>query len=264
MIDQFISAGEDKWLRQSALTLLLPHGYMGQGAEHSSCRLERFLQQVDEDPDVVPPMEESERMQIQRTNWQVVNCTTPANYFHVLRRQIHRDFRKPLVIATPKNLLRDKRCTSTLDDISLSTKFTRVYPEVEKKIVDNAANVKRVVFCSGKVYYDLVDERTKRGIDNIAIIRIEQIAPFPWDKVAKHMALYSNADCMWCQEEPKNMGAWSYVQPRIATATKQINKKEHRPLYAGRRPSAATATGMGGKAHEAEQNALVNAALTVK
>jgi 2-oxoglutarate dehydrogenase E1 component len=263
MIDQFISAGEDKWLRQSALTMLLPHGYMGQGAEHSSCRLERFLQQVDEDPDVVPPMEESERMQIQRTNWQVVNCTTPANYFHVLRRQIHRDFRKPLVIATPKNLLRDKKCTSTLDDISLTTKFIRVYPEVDAAIVGNAPNVKRVVFCTGKVYYDLVDERSKRNIQDIAIVRIEQIAPFPWDKVAKEMALYSNAEAMWCQEEPKNMGAWSYVQPRISTATRQINNKEMRAVYAGRKPSAATATGMGGKAHEAEQNAVLNAAMTL-
>jgi 2-oxoglutarate dehydrogenase E1 component len=263
MIDQFISAGEDKWLRQSALTMLLPHGYMGQGAEHSSCRLERFLQQVDEDPDVVPPMEESERMQIQRTNWQVVNCTTPANYFHVLRRQIHRDFRKPLVIATPKNLLRDKKCTSTLDDISLTTKFIRVYPEVDASIVSNAPNVKRVVFCTGKVYYDLVDERSKRNIQDIAIVRIEQIAPFPWDKVAKEMALYSNAEAMWCQEEPKNMGAWSFVQPRISTATRQINGKEIRASYAGRKPAAATATGMGGKAHEAEQNAVLNAAMTL-
>jgi 2-oxoglutarate dehydrogenase E1 component len=263
MIDQFISAGEDKWLRQSALTMLLPHGYMGQGAEHSSCRIERFLQQVDEDPDVVPPMGENERMQIQRTNWQVVNCSTPANYFHVLRRQIHRDFRKPLVIATPKNLLREKKCTSTLDDIAETTKFIRVYPEVDASIVEKGDKVKRVVFCTGKIYYELVDERTKRGINDIAIVRIEQLAPFPWDKVAKEMAHYSNAEAMWCQEEPKNMGAWSFVQPRMATATRSINNKEIRPLYAGRKPAAATATGMGGKAHEAEQNGIIAAALTL-
>jgi 2-oxoglutarate dehydrogenase E1 component len=263
MIDQFISAGEDKWLRQSALTMLLPHGYMGQGAEHSSCRLERFLQQVDEDPDVVPPMGENERMQIQRTNWQVVNCSTPANYFHVLRRQIHRDFRKPLVIATPKNLLREKKCTSTLDDISLSTKFIRVYPEVDPAIVAKADTVKRVVFCTGKIYYELVDERSKRNITDIAIVRIEQIAPFPWDKVALEMAQYKNAEVTWCQEEPKNMGAWSYVQPRIATATRSINNNEKRAIYAGRKPAAATATGMGGRAHEAEQNGILNAALSL-
>jgi 2-oxoglutarate dehydrogenase E1 component len=194
---------------------------------------------------------------------QVVNCTTPANYFHVLRRQIHRDFRKPLIIATPKNLLREKKCTSTLDDISLSTKFRRVYSETDPAIVQNASKVKRVVFCTGKIYYELAEERSKRGINDVAIVRIEQIAPFPWDKVAKEMALYSHADALWCQEEPKNMGAWTFVQPRIATATRQINKKEIRPLYAGRKPSAATATGMGGKAHEAEQNAVLAAALTV-
>ena len=263
MIDQFISAGEDKWLRQSALTMLLPHGYKGQGAEHSSCRLERFLQQVDEDPDVVPPMEEGERMQIQRTNWQVVNCTTPANYFHVLRRQIHRDFRKPLVIATPKNLLREKKCTSTLDDIAEDKKFIRVYPEADANISGQSEKVKRVVFCTGKIYYELVDERAKRGITDIAIVRIEQLAPFPWDKVAGEMKLYGNAEALWCQEEPKNMGAWTFVQPRIATATRSINNKEMRPLYAGRQPSAATATGMGGRAHEAEQNSVLDAALTL-
>ena len=263
MIDQFISAGEDKWLRQSALTLLLPHGYMGQGAEHSSCRLERFLQQVDEDPDVVPPMNENERMQIQRTNWQVVNCTTPANYFHVLRRQIHRDFRKPLIIATPKNLLREKRCTSSLDDMSLQTKFRRVYGEVEPAIVSNAEKVKRVVLCTGKIYYELAEERAKRNINDIAIVRVEQIAPFPWDRVAAELATYKNAEVVWAQEEPKNMGAWSFVEPRIATATRSINGAEKRAKYAGRKPSAATATGMGGRAHEAEQNSILVEALVM-
>jgi len=263
MIDQFISAGEDKWLRQSALTMLLPHGYMGQGAEHSSCRIERFLQQVDEDPDVVPPMGENERMQIQRTNWQVVNCSTPANYFHVLRRQLHREFRKPLVIATPKNLLRDKQCTSKLEDMAENTKFVRAYPEQDQSIVSNPTNVKRVVFCTGKIFYELFNERAKRNIKDVAIVRLEQLAPFPWDKVADQMKLYGNAEAVWCQEEPKNMGAWSFVQPRIATATEQINNKEIRPTYCGRKPSAATATGLGGRAHEAEQNSILDAALTV-
>ena len=262
MIDQFISAGEDKWLRQSGLTMLLPHGYMGQGAEHSSCRVERFLQQVDEDPDFVPEMAESNRMQIQQHNWQVVNCTTPANYYHVLRRQVHRDFRKPLILVTPKNLLREKKCTSTLEDMGESTKFKRVYEEVNPDIVANAANVRRVVYCSGKVYFELEDEREKRGLKDVAIVRIEQLAPFPWDKVAEQQRLYPNADAMWCQEEPKNMGPWSFVQPRIATATLHYNKKEIRPKYAGRKPSAATATGLGARAHNAEQAELVNAALT--
>jgi len=206
MIDQFISAGEDKWLRQSALTMLLPHGYMGQGAEHSSCRVERFLQQVDEDPDKIPPMQENERTQIQKTNWQVVNCTTPANYYHVLRRQIHRDFRKPLVIITPKNLLRDKRSTSTLAEMAEGTRFHRIYKEVNEEIANNESNVKRLIFCTGKIFYELYEEREKRGMKNTAIVRLEQLAPFPWDKVARECSKYENAEVYWCQEEPKNMG----------------------------------------------------------
>jgi 2-oxoglutarate dehydrogenase E1 component len=260
MIDQFISAGEDKWLRQSALTLLLPHGYMGQGAEHSSCRLERFLQQVDEDPDVVPPMAAGERMQIQQHNWQVLNCSTPANYFHALRRQIHRDFRKPLIIATPKNLLRDRRCTSTLDEMSDNTIFHRVFKEEHPEIVNKADAVKRVVFCSGKIYFELLEEREKRNTLDVAIVRVEQLAPFPWDRVAEEVALYKNAEVVWVQEEPKNMGAWSFVEPRIATATRTLNNKEQRCRYIGRRPAAAVATGLGARAHNAEQNAIVSAA----
>jgi 2-oxoglutarate dehydrogenase E1 component len=257
MIDQFISAGEDKWLRQSGLTLLLPHGYMGQGAEHSSCRLERFLQQVDEDPDEVPPMEENERMQIQQTNWQVVNCSTPANYFHVLRRQIHRDFRKPLVIATPKNLLREKRCTSTLEEMGPGKRFRRVYKENNPAVFENADKVRKVIFCSGKLYYELVEEREKKNITDVAVIRIEQLAPFPFDKVARESARYKSAEVLWVQEEPKNMGAWSFVQPRIATATRVINNNEKRPVYVGRKPAAAVATGLGARAHSAEQMSII-------
>lgn len=263
MIDQFISAGEDKWLRQSALTMLLPHGYMGQGAEHSSCRLERFLQQVDEDPDIVPPMGENERMQIQHSNWQVLNCSTPANYFHALRRQIHRDFRKPLVIATPKNLLRDKKCTSTLESMAQGTRFQRVYKETDLAIEQNADKVRRVIFCSGKIYYELVDERTKKNIQDVAVVRIEQLAPFPFDHVAREAARYANAEVCWVQEEPKNMGAWSFVQPRIATATRVLNNQEKRSGYVGRAPSAAVATGLGTRAHNAEQNAILEKALSI-
>lgn len=261
MIDQFISAGEDKWLRQSGLTMLLPHGYMGQGAEHSSCRLERFLQQVDEDPDVVPPMGEEERMQIQQTNWQVVNCSTPANYFHVLRRQIHRDFRKPLVIATPKNLLRDRRCTSTLEEMGEGSRFHRVYKETDPAILNNPSNVKKILFCSGKIFYDLLEEREKRNLKEVAIIRVEQLAPFPFDKIAREASRFSNAEIAWVQEEPKNMGAWSFVEPRIATATRTLNGKEMRATYIGRKPAAATATGLGGRAHNAEQESILESAM---
>eukprot|EP00604_Paraphysomonas_vestita_P002496 CAMPEP_0174818578 /NCGR_PEP_ID=MMETSP1107-20130205/1320_1 /TAXON_ID=36770 /ORGANISM="Paraphysomonas vestita, Strain GFlagA" /LENGTH=280 /DNA_ID=CAMNT_0016030629 /DNA_START=2305 /DNA_END=3147 /DNA_ORIENTATION=+ len=261
MIDQFITSGEDKWIRQCGLVMLLPHGYDGQGAEHSSCRVERFLQQIDEDSDVYPDMNRDTRTQIQTTNFQVVNCTTPANYFHVLRRQIHRDFRKPLVVVSPKSLLRDKRCTSTLDEMAEGTSFHRVYGEVDSKIKDAGEKVRRIVFCTGKVYFDLVAKRTELNIDDIAIVRIEQLAPFPFDKVGKQLSLYPNADVVWAQEEPKNMGAWSYIDRRITTTARE-GGKEIFPKYVGRAPNAATATGLGLKAHNAEQESLLIAALT--
>jgi 2-oxoglutarate dehydrogenase E1 component len=264
MIDQFISAGEDKWLRQSGLTMLLPHGYMGQGAEHSSCRIERFLQQCDEDSDVIPNMDGDIRTQIQLHNWQVVNCTTPANYFHVLRRQIHREFRKPLIIATPKNLLRDKVCTSSLADMAEGTRFKRVIGEVDEKISSQGSKVERLLYCSGKVYYELADARKKLGLSNVAIVRVEQLAPFPWDHVAQEAARYPNAAVVWCQEEPKNMGGWSYTEPRIATALRKINDTPNRrATYVGRNPSAATATGLGSRAHNAEQQKVLAEALGV-
>jgi 2-oxoglutarate dehydrogenase E1 component len=261
MIDQFISAGEDKWLRQSGLVMLLPHGYMGQGAEHSSCRVERFLQQVDEDPDVIPAMHADERRQIQMTNWQVVNCTTPANYYHVLRRQVHRDFRKPLIVVAPKNLLRDKRCTSTLDDMGGDTRFLRTIGEHDEKILANPEKVRRVVYCTGKVYFELDEHRTKHGIDDVAIVRVEQLAPFPWDKVREEIERYPNAKHMWTQEEPKNMGAWSFVQPRFDTLMEDVSgelvPREARLTYVGRSPAAATATGLGARAHNAEQEKIM-------
>jgi 2-oxoglutarate dehydrogenase E1 component len=260
MIDQFISAGEDKWMRQSALTMLLPHGYMGQGAEHSSCRIERFLQQVAEDPDVIPTSatDASERMQIQDCNLQVVNCSTPANYFHVLRRQIHRDFRKPLIIATPKSLLREKRCTSTIEEMATGTRFHRVFGDENSAVAADTGKVRKVVLTTGKFYFDLDAERLERNANDIAIIRIEQLAPFPFDKVAEEIAKYPNAkEVIWAQEEPKNMGAWTFVQPRIETATKCLLGKGWRPVYQGRDPAAATATGFGNKVHDLQQKAIM-------
>ena len=183
--------------------MLLPHGYDGQGAEHSSCRVERFLQMVDEDPDYIPTMTECDRMQIQRTNWQVVNCTTPANYFHCLRRQIHRDFRKPLIVVSPKNLLRNKRCTSTIEEFGPGTMFHRVLAETDSTISENPGNVKALVFCTGQIYYELIAEREKRSSDDVAIVRLEQIAPFAFDNVAEECARYSNAKVIWAQQEPK-------------------------------------------------------------
>lgn len=166
------------------------------------------------------------------------------------------------MIATPKNLLRERKCTSKIEDMGEGTKFKRVYPEVDPDISNNPSKVRKVVFCTGKVYFDLIDERDKRGAKDVAVVRIEQIAPFPWDRVAEETKLYSNAtQVVWCQEEPKNMGAWSFVQPRIATATRTLNNKEVRPSYAGRKPSAATATGLGGRAHNAEQESVIASAL---
>ena len=244
MIDQFISAGEDKWMRQSGLVMLLPHGYDGMGAEHSSSRVERFLQLVDEDPHFIPDMHAEERMQIQRTNWQIVNCTTPANYFHCLRRQVHRDFRKPLVVVAPKNLLRNKLAVSSMEDMEEGTMFHRVFPEDDDKVVKNADNVKTLVFCTGQIYYELQQEREKLGRDDVAIVRLEQIAPFAFDRVAESAKQFPNAEVVWAQQEPKNMGAYSYVNPRIMTATRELNDNEMRPRYVGRKVSAAPATGM--------------------
>ena len=257
LIDQFISSGEDKWLRQSGLVMLLPHGYDGQGAEHSSCRLERFLQMVDEDQDFIPPMAKDERMQIQLSNWQVVNCTTPANYFHCLRRQIHRDFRKPLIVVSPKNLLRNKRCVSDIEDMGPGTHFNRVLDEVDDSIrVDGAEAVKSLVFCTGQIYYELLTEREKQNRSDVAIVRLEQIAPFAFDRVAENCAAYPNAEVVWAQQEPKNMGAYSYISPRLETATRELNGKELRARYVGRKVGAAPATGMA-KVHQTEFEAIL-------
>lgn len=257
IIDQFISSGEDKWMRQSGLVMLLPHGYDGQGAEHSSCRVERFLQQVDEDPHVVPRLAHDERMQIQRCNWQVVNCTTPANYFHCLRRQIHRDFRKPLIVVAPKNLLRHKRCVSSLEEMAPGTMFRRVIGETDPDIASNPENVNTLAFCSGQIYYELLAEREKLGRTDVALVRLEQIAPFAFDRVAEHAAKFRNAEIVWAQQEPKNMGAYSYVSPRIMTATRELNRDEKRARYVGRPVSAAPATGMS-KIHQMEYQDIMN------
>lgn len=261
IIDTFIAAGERKWRRQSGLTLLLPHGYEGQGPEHSSARLERFLQMCDDDPDVIPDMDPETTRQVQDCNWQVVNASTPANYFHVLRRQVKRDFRKPLIVMTPKSLLREPTCKSNLSEFAEGTKFQRVIPEQHHgsgQIAD-AENIRKVVFCSGKVYYELLKERSKRKANDVALVRVEQISPFPFDLVAEQVAQYPKAEVLWCQEESKNMGAWAYVQPRFTTAIRQLVKDESRANigYAGRDPSAAPATGSA-ISHQAENSMLMD------
>ncbi|MCD6034932.1 MAG: 2-oxoglutarate dehydrogenase component [Rickettsiales bacterium] len=243
MIDQFITSGEVKWLRMSGLVMLLPHGYEGQGPEHSSARIERFLQSCAED------------------NIQVANCTTPASYYHILRRQLHRKFRKPLIIATPKSLLRHKLAVSALKDFAEGTSFEPIIGETHTIAAD--AKVKRVVFCSGKVYYDLLEEREKRGVQDVALVRMEQFYPFPAAEVVREVQKYKNAEIVWCQEEPKNMAGWFFVEPKIEEALIAAGIKGKRASYVGRKEAASPAAGYM-KLHVVEQKALIDQALTVK
>jgi 2-oxoglutarate dehydrogenase E1 component len=216
------------------------------------------LQSSDEDPDTVPDQD----WQVQSCNWQVVNCTTPANYFHVLRRQVKRDFRKPLIVMSPKNLLRLRECASPLEDISTSKRFKRVIsePYLEEELVPRE-QIRRLVFCSGKIYYELLAGRRKGEIKDVAIVRLEQITPFPFDRVAEEVAWYPNAEVVWAQEEPKNMGCWSYVCDRIMTATRVLNKSVVLPAYVGRGTMASTAEGYGA-VHGREQASIIQTALS--
>ena len=242
IIDQFISAGEAKWLRMSGLTMLLPHGYEGQGPEHSSARLERYLQLCAED------------------NIQVANVTTPANYFHVLRRQVHRKFRKPLILMTPKSLLRHKRCVSRLADFGPGSSFHRVLYEDNPPAPPE--KIKRLILCTGKIFYDLIEEREKRGIDDVHVFRIEQLYPYPTDPLAYELKPFTDVEkVVWCQEEPKNMGAWTFIEPWLEEVFAKVGmSKVKRAAYAGRRASASTATGLLGK-HLEEQAELLAEAL---
>jgi 2-oxoglutarate dehydrogenase E1 component len=242
IIDQFICSAESKWLRMSGLVMLLPHGYEGQGPEHSSARLERYLQLSAED------------------NWQVINPTTPANYFHALRRQMRRSFRKPLVVMTPKSLLRHKDAVSSLADFGPGSSFRRILAETDQLV--DGARVRRVVLCSGKVYFDLLAERRKRKIDDVAILRIEQLYPFPFTRLGVRLSQYPNAEVVWCQEEPENMGAWHFVDRRIERALAGIDVRAKRPVYVGRAEAASPATGSA-RTHLKEQADLVDRALTL-
>lgn len=240
IIDQFISAGEAKWLRMTGLVMLLPHGYEGQGPEHTSARLERYLQLCGED------------------NMEVVNCTTPANYFHVLRRQMHRNYRKPLIIMTPKSLLRYKLAVSTLPDLEEGTHFLKVIQDD----LPRSPSCRRVILCSGKVYYDLLEKREAEGISNIPLIRLEQLYPFPHEELIDILKPYTNATVVWCQEEPVNMGAWSYLDRRLEAVLIEAKLQEKRPLYVGRPEAASPATGLF-RRHIFEQNLLVSQALNL-
>ncbi|MEQ8602309.1 MAG: 2-oxoglutarate dehydrogenase E1 component [Marivibrio sp.] len=248
IIDQFISSGEAKWLRMCGLVMLLPHGYEGQGPEHSSARLERYLQNSAED------------------NWQVCNVTQPANYFHVLRRQVRRNFRKPLILMTPKSLLRHKKCVSKLSEFGPGTTFHRVLWDNAQLEGTLAADekIKRVVLCSGKVYFDLEAERDRRGIKDIYLLRVEQLYPFPFYALGQELSRFPNADIVWCQEEPENMGSWQFLDRRIERVLEEIAHGPcRRPNYIGRDAAASPATGLA-KRHQAQQEHIVDHALSLK
>jgi 2-oxoglutarate dehydrogenase E1 component len=242
IIDQFISSGEAKWLRMSGLVLLLPHGYEGQGPEHSSARLERYLQLCAED------------------NMQVVNCTTPAQFFHALRRQIRRNFRKPLIVMTPKSLLRHKLAVSKLADMGPGTSFHRVFYDWAPKVPDQ--KVARIVLCSGKVYYDLFEELERRKIQDVYLMRLEQLYPFPVKSLSAECARFKSAEFVWCQEESKNQGAWTFLKPRLDEVLASIGAARPSLRYVGRPESAAPATG-NHERHVQEQKKLVDEALSL-
>ena len=244
LFDQFISSGERKWLRMTGLVCLLPHGYEGQGPEHSSARLERFLQLCAED------------------NMQVCNASTPANYFHILRRQLKRDVRKPLILMTPKSLLRHKRCVSTIEELGKDSFFHRVLWDdaemgnTEQKLVADD-QIRRVVICSGKVYFDLLESREERGIDDVYLLRLEQFYPFPHYPMVQELSRFKNADVVWCQEEPKNMGGWSFVEPFLEEALSASGISAKRARYVGRAPAASPATGLAQR-HKAQLDAFLD------
>ena len=250
MFDQFISSGESKWLRMSGLVVLLPHGFEGQGPEHSSARLERFLQMCGQD------------------NWIIANCTTPANYFHILRRQLHRNFRKPLILMTPKSLLRHKLAVSKAEEFTTGSSFHRVlWDDAEASSSAHKlkpdAKIKRVVMCSGKVYYDLLEERNTRGLDDIYLMRFEQFYPFPAISAMKELQRFENAEMIWCQEEPKNQGGWSFMEPNLEWVLERMKAKHNRLRYVGRSASASPATGLAAQ-HKFQQAALIDEALTIE
>ena len=250
MFDQFISSGESKWLRMSGLVCLMPHGYEGQGPEHSSARLERFLTMCGGD------------------NWIVANCTTPANYFHILRRQLHRGYRKPLMLMTPKSLLRHKLAVSAADEFTTGSSFHRVlWDDAQHGNSDTTLvaddKIKRVVMCSGKVYYDLLEERDARGIDDVYLLRFEQFYPFPAQSAVKELERFKKAEMVWCQEEPKNQGAWSFIEPNIEWVLQRIKAKHTRPTFAGRAAAASPATGLASM-HKKQQADLIDEALTLE
>jgi len=266
IIDQFIASGETKWIQRSGLVMSLPHGYDGQGPEHSSARMERYLQLCNEDPRVFPSPEKLDR-QHQDCNMQVAYLTKPSNLFHILRRQMNRQFRKPLILLFSKSLLRHPQARSSLDEFVGDAQFQWIIPDPAHESGDIETNdkIERVIICSGQVYTALVNHRKEIGDKTTAITRIEQLHPFPWGQLKENLDSYPNAEnIVWAQEEPLNAGAWSFAQPRIETL---LNETEHHNrrhvMYAGRNPSASVATGLK-SVHKKEEEALLDMAFNVK
>jgi len=244
-----IGSGERKWGMTTGLCMFLPHGFDGQGPEHSSARVERFLQLMDDDPYDESYHIEGGKHIVQKSNMQICNITNPANFFHVLRRQLHRDFRKPLIVLTPKQLLRHKLVKSNLSEFCDKQRFHRTYAESYPEQIDEPNNIKRIIFCSGQVYFALIDYRQKNNIKNVAICRVEQVAPFPNYQVTDLINNYPNANVMWTQEEHRNAGSWRYVRSRINVILTKLGKPNC--LYSGRKVSGSTATGFK-RQHDAE------------
>ena len=261
VIDQYVTCAETKWNLPSGLVMLLPHGYDGQGPEHSSARVERYLQMCDDDPDVIPDFEADYFDKNQRNyNWSVVNCSTAANYFHVLRRQLRRDFRKPLVVVAPKKLLKFRDASSKIESFGPGHKFSRTISERDSDSLLPKDKIRKIIFCTGQVYYDIRNERNQKGQKDAVIISVEQIFPLPYDHIARHIKNYPNIEeVVWAQEEHKNMGAWSFIQPRVNNLMKKIGA-DMEVVYAGRPASAATATGFP-KVHKEELANLLETAL---
>ena len=260
VIDQFLAAGEQKWLQRSGLVMSLPHGYDGQGPEHSSARIERYLQLCDDNPYVFPSPEKLDRLH-QDCNMQVVYASTPAQLFHVLRRQINREFRKPLILPFSKSLLRHPLARSSLEEMTGNTSFQLYLPESHPEHLEAPEKITKHVMCSGQVYYNLLKAREANQLTNVAISRVEQLNPFPYQQVKEHADKYPNAEIIWCQEEPMNMGPWAHVNQRIATALSETTHHAGKhPKYTGREPSASVATG-NKKKHVQEEQELIAAAL---
>ena len=247
-----VASGEAKWNVKQGLVMLLPHGYDGQGPEHSSSRIERFLQLCDE--------LDQNGLREERVNMQVANATTAANYFHLMRRQLRRNFRKPLIVAAPKKLLKYARANSDIEEFTEATRFKKIYVDQNKSIVADD-KVKKVILCSGQVYYDLDNARTKEANNEVAIIRVEQLSPFPFKGISAELNRYKNASVQWVQEEPQNQGCWTYVSPKIRNVIKGLGLKSEL-TYVGRHTCASTATGFS-KVHEVELKHFVQEAMKV-